>query len=112
MILKGGAGITVTGNSFCIGRDDKGKGAYSPKSGMILDKLTECVVTGNTLFLGALEMLVDDRGGHRDTVIRDNVGSLFPREAVLSTRAALPTNLILDYRKELKHHFFESAGVD
>ena len=79
---------------------------------MILDKLTECVVTGNTLFLGALEMLVDDRGGHRDTVIRDNVGSLFPREAVLSTRAALPTSLILDYRKELKHHFFESAGVD
>lgn len=33
LLLKGGAGITVTGNSFCIGRDDKGKGAYSPKSG-------------------------------------------------------------------------------
>ena len=112
LILKGCAGVTVTGNSFCIGRDDKGKGAYSPKSGMILDELTECAVTGNTLFLGALEMLVDDRGGHRDTVIRDNVGSLFPKEAVLSTRAALPTNLILDYRKELKHRFFEADGID
>ena len=59
---------------------------------MILDELTECAVTGNTLFLGALETLVDDRGGHMDTVIRDNVGSLFPKEAVLSTRAALPVS--------------------
>lgn len=106
--LKGCAGVTVVGNSFCIGRDDKGKGEYSPNRGLLLENLTECVVSDNTLFSGALKTLLEDRGGHINTVIRDNVGSLFPQEAVCSPKAALPTNLILDYRQELLRCF--SAG--
>lgn len=105
LFLQGCAGVTVTGNSLCIGRDDKGKGEYSPRTAMILDRLTECVVTGNTMFVGALETLVDDRGGHSSCVIRDNVGSLFPREALGSPLAALPTDIIVAVRDELRSQF-------
>ena len=107
LFLKGCAGVTVVGNSLCIGRDDRGQGAYSPETAMILQNLTECVVSGNTMFVGALKQLVDDRGGHENTVIRDNVGSLFPQEALASTDAGLPTDLVIGYRSDLQRQFAE-----
>ena len=104
--MEHAAGVTVTGNSFCLGRDDKGKGLLSPDVGMLLSGLRDCVVTGTTLFMGARKELVRDCGGHASgVIIRDNVGSLYPEEAAASPAPGLPTNLILDFDQELKNWF-------
>ena len=105
--LNACAGVTMIGNSLCVGRDDKGKGEYSPKTAIILDSMVESVVSGNTMFISAIETLIDDRGNHKDLILKDNVGSLFPKEAIECTQASLPTNLIIRFREDLRRHFTE-----
>lgn len=100
------AGISVVGNTLCVGRDDKGKGVLSPDTGMILDGLKECIISGNTLFIGAMKNLVEDCGNHgNQVVVANNVGSLYPAEAAESLAKGLPTNLIIDFDSELQKFF-------
>ena len=79
VLLENVAGVTVTGNTMCFGNDDDGSGPVSPRAGMVLRNLTNCVITGNTMQNGAVKTLIDDDGGHNAaTLIRDNIGCLAP----------------------------------
>lgn len=72
------AGVTVMGNTLCVGRDDNGIGSMSPQVGIWVTDSGYCVVSGNTLFSGALEELVVDLG-NEESVIENNPGTLFDR---------------------------------
>ncbi len=48
-------GLTFTGNSMCVGQDDGYKGQFSPMYGIVIEKLTDCVIANNTLHIGALK---------------------------------------------------------
>jgi len=75
-------GITLTGNTMVVGRDDGGKGRWSPENGMVLGRLRNCVVCNNVLHRGALKELLVDLGEHAEgVIIRDNPGGLFHPEA-------------------------------
>lgn len=75
--LEGAHGVVLSGNSMCIGQDDGG-GQNSPQTGIILRALKNCVIKDNTLHIGALKTLIDDRGEHGEGVIvKDNPGTLF-----------------------------------
>lgn len=86
-------GVTVTGNSFCVGRDDAGKGVITPDTGMKIVGCRQCVVSNNTLFAGSKQALIEENG-NSETVISDNPGSLYPaellerNESLASTMAA------------------------
>lgn len=100
------AGVTVIGNTMCIGRDDKGKGNLTPETSIILDSLKECVVTNNTMFIGSSKELVKDYNNHAGQVIvENNVGSLYPEQAFNSEMAGLPTNIIISFDDEIKAWF-------
>lgn len=80
--LQGAAGVTCVGNSVVVGRDDGGRGEYSPLCGISVQGLENSVVRDNVLHDGALKELVRDLGGHRDgVIIKDNPGRLFTRPA-------------------------------
>lgn len=74
-VLRNCSGVTFSSNSLVLGRDDDGKGVWSPNTGLVLENLTECTVVGNSGSASVTEKFIDDRGGHRDSVIRDNAGS-------------------------------------
>ena len=70
-------GLVFSGNSMCVGQDDGG-GEMSPRYGIVLRALKNCIVKDNTLNIGALDELVHDLGEHGEGVIvKDNVGSLY-----------------------------------
>jgi hypothetical protein len=72
-----GNGLVITGNTMTVGRDDDGKGEWSPRYGLILGNLNQSLVQGNVLRSGATEQLLLDLGGHSaDSAIRDNIGSV------------------------------------
>jgi hypothetical protein len=93
LLLRRQRGVTFSGNTLVIGRDDDnpgslgfgGKESWSPHSAMILERLTNCVIMGNVMDAGARHALIDDRGGHDGLILRDNPGSLFhPQPATQS----------------------------
>lgn len=66
-------GLVMTGNSFnAVDR--------YPATGMVLEKLVDSVVANNTLFQGATRELIRDLGGHINTVIENNPGSMVSPE--------------------------------
>ncbi len=76
--LEGCRGLSCCGNSMNASMDDRGKGGLSPRFGMVLADLADCVVKDNTLYHAAVEQVMVDRGGHsKSTIIRDNVGRVF-----------------------------------
>jgi len=76
--FDGVEGLVCTGNAMNVGRNDGGKGEWSPRYGIICRKLADSIVRDNVLWSGALEVLVQDLGEHGDgVVIRENVGRLF-----------------------------------
>lgn len=66
------AGVNFTGNVLCVGADDRMLGRVTPRYGLVLRELTNCVVSHNTLYAGACEQGVLDLGGHTGSVIADN----------------------------------------
>ena len=71
-------GITCCGNNLQVGRDDGGKGEWSPSYGIVYQGLENCVVSNNVLHDGAIEQLMVDLGGHGEgAVVKDNPGRLF-----------------------------------
>ena len=78
ILMEGASGVTCVGNSLYAGRDDDGRGAWSPAYGMVLKKLRNCVIANNVLDGAALRELIVDQGGHGEgVVLKDNPGRLF-----------------------------------
>jgi len=68
-------GLTFVSNVCLAGRDDGGKGAFTPQVGFLLRKLSYCVISSNTLFRGYMNDMAADLGGHgADYVFANNVG--------------------------------------
>ena len=72
--LDGCKGLSMTGNSFLAGQDDGGKGLFTPQVGLMMKDLQCSVITGNTLWHGYMNTMFVDKGGHKDCIIKDNVG--------------------------------------
>jgi polygalacturonase len=80
--LEGSRGITCVANTLVAGRDDGGRGSWSPSYGFVCKGLENCVVKDNVLDDGALKQLVLDLGGHNDGfILKDNPGRLFQPKA-------------------------------
>jgi hypothetical protein len=73
-------GITCTTNNLQVGRDDNGRGVWSPAYGIVYKQLQHCVISHNVLRDGALKELMVDLGGHGEgAVVSDNPGCLSQR---------------------------------
>ena len=73
--LEACSGLTFVSNTCLAGRDDGGKGKYTPQVGFILRKLSYSVISSNTLFHGYMEEMAADQGEHgADYVFINNVG--------------------------------------
>jgi hypothetical protein len=71
------SGIVFTGNSLRAGRDDGGKGIFSPLNAIVYGGLKNSIIKDNSMNDGALKNLLLDLGGHGENVIvKDNVGQL------------------------------------
>jgi hypothetical protein len=71
------SGIVLTGNSLRAGRDDGGKGEYSPANAIVFSNLKNCIIKDNVMNNGALENLLLDLGNNGENVIvKDNIGQL------------------------------------
>jgi hypothetical protein len=75
--LDGARNVVATGNTLSAGRDDGGKGTWSPQTAIVLGGLRGAVVRDNVMDGAALGKLIVDLGGHEDTIVEDNPGSLF-----------------------------------
>src|SRR5690348_13173769 len=70
------SGVTVVSNVCAAGRDDGGRGEYTPQFGFLVRKLSHSVISANSLFQGYLKDMTADLGEHGpDLVIANNVGS-------------------------------------
>jgi hypothetical protein len=70
------SGLTFVSNTCAAGRDDGGKGTYTPQFGFVVRKLSHSVISSNALFRGYLKEMVADLGEHgADYVFVNNVGS-------------------------------------
>jgi Right handed beta helix region len=77
--LERARGITCCGNNLQVGRDDDGRGVWSPSYGIVYKELQNCVISNNVLDDGAIQELIVDLGGHSEgAVVKDNPGSLLP----------------------------------
>jgi Right handed beta helix region/Pectate lyase superfamily protein len=69
------SGLTFVSNVCAAGRDDGGKGTYTPQVGFLLRKLSYSVISSNTLFRGYTQEMTADLGDHgADYVFANNVG--------------------------------------
>jgi hypothetical protein len=63
-------GLAFTGNSLLS------DGEAGPCYGMVLETLTDSVIANNAMCRCAKRELIHDKGGHKNTVIANNPGSL------------------------------------
>jgi len=69
------SGLTFVSNVCAAGRDDGGRGDYTPHFGFLVRKLSHCVIASNTLFKGYLKAMTADLGEHgSEYVFTNNVG--------------------------------------
>lgn len=79
LYINGATGITVTGNSFIVWKDDGPNGRVSPWYGIIVENMSDSVIANNVMMMGAVKELIVDRGGHyRNVIIKDNPGTAMP----------------------------------
>ena len=69
--LTGCKGVTMVGNTS---KATPYNGKLGPEYGLILEKLNCCVVKDNVFWRGYAEAMINDRGGHNNTIIKDNIG--------------------------------------
>ncbi len=75
--LERARGITCSANNLQVGRDDNGRGVWSPSYGIVYKELQHCVISNNVLHDGAIQQLMVDLGGHGEgAVVKDNPGCL------------------------------------
>jgi len=58
------SGLTFVSNVCAAGRDDGGKGDYTPHFGFVVRKLSHSVISANTLFKGYMKEMTADLGEH------------------------------------------------
>ena len=69
------SGLTFVSNVCAAGRDDGGKGDYTPHFGFLVHKLSHSVISTNTLFKGYMKEMTADLGEHGpEYVFANNVG--------------------------------------
>jgi hypothetical protein len=69
------SGLTFVSNVCAAGRDDGGKGDYTPQFGFLVRKLSHSVLSSNTLFKGYMKEMIADLGEHgQDYLVANNVG--------------------------------------
>ena len=74
--LRGAENVTITGNTFLIGRDDGSRGVLSPEYGIVLCRCAHMAVMGNTMQHGSLrENIITEKCS--DMQIGMNVGVPF-----------------------------------
>ena len=75
MILEKCRNLSVTGNTFVIGKDEDGvvKGMY-PQYGVIVKDSEECLITSNAMHRGATEALITVTDDCRNIVTTGNIG--------------------------------------
>ena len=70
--------LTITGNAMRVGQDDGGKGDFSPRFGIVYQRLSYSIIKNNVLADGALEKLIVDLHDHGQVIeVSDNVGCLY-----------------------------------
>ena len=78
MLIQGCKGISVTGNTGAAGRDDGGRGTYSPNYAFWLKDNSCSVVTSNAFYNGYLKEMTIDKGGNTESFLfNNNVGTQF-----------------------------------
>jgi len=78
MLIQSCRGISVTGNTGAVGRDDGGRGVYTPNYAFWLKDNSCSVVTANAFSRGYLKEMILDKGGNKtDFMVNNNVGSIF-----------------------------------
>ena len=76
MLIQSCRGISVTGNTGAAGRDDNGRGEYTPNYAFWLKDNACSVVTANAFWRGYLKEIILDKGGNsEDFLVNNNVGS-------------------------------------
>ena len=76
--VDGAQGLTMTGNTLNVGRDDGGKGEWSPDYGIIYGGLENAVISGNVLHDACLkELLLESAENGPGVIVKDNPGSIF-----------------------------------
>ena len=70
-------GVTVSGNSFW-GWPDLRTNPWLALYGIVGENLTDCVITGNSMFESCREEMVSLRGVNRNVLVRDNAGRVCP----------------------------------
>ncbi len=69
------SGLTFASNVCAAGRDDGGRGDYTPQYGLLVRKLSYSVLSANTLFRGFTKEMIADLGEHgQDYISANNVG--------------------------------------
>jgi hypothetical protein len=72
------AGLVFSSNTLRAWRDDGDRGHFSPRFGIVYQRLRDSVIKNNVMNEAALEKLIVDLHDHGENVIvADNVGSLF-----------------------------------
>ena len=67
--------MTFVSNVCAAGRDDGGKGTYTPEFGFLVQKLSYSVISSNTLFHGYKKEIAADLGEHGpDYLFVNNAG--------------------------------------
>ena len=74
--LESCRGIAVTANSGAAGKDDRGKGAITPKYGFVTKNLTYCAVTSNTMYMGFTDKFFNELSPNTECVVKDNLGTI------------------------------------
>lgn len=68
-------GLAFTGNAMTTGRDDGGRGSWSPDYGIIMKGLEYSIITDNVLYNGVMKQILVDQGEHgEEVIIKNNVG--------------------------------------
>ncbi|MCI8387625.1 MAG: hypothetical protein HFE63_04075 [Clostridiales bacterium] len=75
-----GENITMTGNTFRLGRDDGGVGAFSPDYAIVIEDSHHCIVRDNVWYTGCLSEGIVIRDGCHDLITDGNVGAEWHRE--------------------------------
>ncbi len=77
LYLEGCNNLAITGNTFVIGKDDFGEegGGITPDHGIVYKRLRSCVISGNTMYNGAIKEKLLDLGEHTgENCINNNAG--------------------------------------
>ena len=78
MFIQSCRGISVTGNTGVVGRDDGGRGEYTPNYAFWLKDNACSIVTANAFERGYRKEMILDKGGNgTDFLVNNNIGSVF-----------------------------------